>query len=180
MQNKKFSPIKYLKEKGRKLPIDRCLISDAYERQGLTICLIVRKQPSGKFSFANILIDRYCLGVRNSMADCNFSEFDLEEHIQNLEQNAAIEEVSPEYLHNMVYGAIDFAEDLGFKPPKDFYIAEYLLDEELVTDAINDIEMGQNGKPLYIEGPYDNAKRVIATLNASVGKDGFDHIVSAY
>ena len=52
MGTSKFSPKKYLQENGRKLPVERCLIADGYSRKGLTICLIVKKQPGGKYTFA--------------------------------------------------------------------------------------------------------------------------------
>jgi hypothetical protein len=180
MKNQKFSPIKYLKEKGKKLPIDKCLIADMYyEKNGLTICLIIRRQPSGMYSFASILIDRSCLGVKNILVNCNFSEFELNELLEKTSRHGELVEVSPEYFHNMVYGAIDYANELGFSPPKDFYIAEYLLDESYISNEIDNIEMGYNGKPLFIQGPYDDVKRIIAILDKNVGPGGYDFICEA-
>lgn len=180
MKNQKFSPKKYLKEKGKKLPIEQCLIADLYnENNGLTMCLIIRRQPGGKFSVANILIDRSCLGVKNSMANCNVSELELNELIEKTSSHGELVEVTPEYFHNMVYGALDYAHVLGFSPPKDFYIAEYLLDENYISEEIDTIEMGKNGKPFYVQGPYDNAKKILATLNKSVGSGGYDYISEA-
>lgn len=178
MKNKEFSQKKYLKEKGRALPIYKCYVSDGYEEKGLTICLIIKKQPSGKFSFASILIDRFCLGVKNSIAKCNFNEIELEEIYEKSSQQGELLEVTPEYFHNLVYGAIDYAEELGFRTPKDFYMAEYLLDETYITDDIDHIEFGHKGKPLYIQGPYDNSKPIIATLNHSVGENNYTFIMA--
>ncbi len=176
MQKKKFSPKKYLKEKGGILPIEKCLISDSYDKQGLTMCLIIKKQPGGKFTFANILVDRLCLGVKDSMANCNFTEIELDGLMDKMEQNAPCVEVTPVYFHNLIYGAIDFAGELGFKPPTDFYIAEYIPDPNLLDDGIDEIEMGWEGKPLYIEGPFGNSKKIFNTLNNSVGPDGYGFI----
>lgn len=178
MQNKKVSPKKYLKDKGRKLPIEMCLISDLYEDNGLTTCLIVRKQPSGKFSFATILVDRLCLGVKNTIVDCNLSPDELNKLVHQLSEQGPYEEVDSTYFHNLVFGAIDYASELGLDPPKDFFIAEYLLDPDLIDDGIDDIEMGQNGKPFYVEGPYDNKNKIISALNRSVGPDGYVYIIS--
>ncbi|MBI9066991.1 MAG: hypothetical protein JEZ09_06840 [Salinivirgaceae bacterium] len=181
MNKQKFSPIKYLKEKGKKLPILKCLIADFYEEdKGVTICLIIRKQPSGKFSFANILVDRCCLGVKSSIANCNVTEIELNEILEKMRQHGEMLEVTPEYFHNMVYAALDYAEELGFLPPKDFYMTEYLLDPDYISDKIDNIEMGHNGKPLYIQGPFDNSKKIIQTLNNSVGEGGYDYIMEAY
>lgn len=177
MQKNNFSPKKYLKEKGKLLPIEKCLISDNYNEQGFTMCLIVRKQPGGKFTFASVLVDRLCLGIKNSMSNCNFTSEQIDKLIGDMETNAPVEEVSPNYFHNLIYGALDYAAELGLTPPKDFYLAEYVLDETLIDDEIDEIEMGWNGKPIYVEGPFDNTQKILAALNNSVGRDGYGYIV---
>lgn len=180
MQKNTFSPKKYLKEKGKHLPIDRCLISDNYAGQGFTMCLIIRKQPSGKFAFGSFLVDRLCLGIKDSMSNCNFTSEQIDDLIEKMESNSPIKEVSPTYFHNMIYGAMDYASELGLSAPKDFYLAEYLLDENLVDDDIDEIEMGWNGKPFYVEGPYDNKQKILSALNQSVGADGFEYVVGRF
>ena len=176
----KFSPKKYLKEKGKKLPIKACFVSDNYENQGLTMCLLVREQPGGKFSFANILIDRLCLGVKSAMANCNMIDTELDNMLEKMESNGPVEQVLPAYFHNLVYGAIDFAAELGFRLPKDFYLTEYLLDEKLIDDGIDEIEMGWDGKPMFIQGPFDNAQKILSTLNQSVGPKGYEYVIGDF
>lgn len=180
MKKNSFSPKKYLKEKGKQLPIEKCLISDNYQEQGFTMCLIVRKQPGGKFSFASVLVDRLCLGIKNSMSNCNFTSEQIEDLIKEMVSNAPVEEVSPTYFHNLIYGALDYATELGLTPPKDFYLAEYVLDDNLVDDEIDGIEMGWKGKPMYVEGPFDNTKKILSALNNSVGREGYEYIVKRF
>ena len=180
MQKNSFSPKKYLKEKGKQLPIDRCLISDNYADQGFTMCLIIRKQPSGKFAFGSFLVDRLCLGIKDSMSNCNFTSEQIDELIEQMASNAPVEEVAPTYFHNLIYGALDYAAELGLSAPKDFYLAEYLLDENLVDDEIDEIEMGWKGRPFYVEGPHDNKQKILSTLNQSVGADGYEFIVGGF
>jgi hypothetical protein len=180
MQKTSFSPKKYLKEKGKQLPLDRCLISDNYEEQGFTMCLIIRKQPSGKFAFGSFLVDRLCLGIKDSMSNYNFTSEQIDDLIQQMVSNAPVQEVSPAYFHNLIYGALDYASELGLSAPKDFYLAEYLLDEDLVDDEIDKIEMGWNGKPWYVEGPFDNTHKILSTLKQSVGEDGYEYIVKSF
>jgi hypothetical protein len=177
MKNQPFSPKKYLKEKGRLLPIHQCLVADDYKNNGLTMCLLVRAQPGGKFTFTSLLIDRLCLGVKSCMVNCNLTMNEIEEITDKMETNAAVEEVSPAYFHNLIYAAIDFAEELGFKTPDDFYLAEYVLDPALIDDGIDDIEVGREGKPYYIQGPYDDANRIKSILDRSVGPDGYKFIM---
>lgn len=173
MQQVKFSPQKYIKENAKKIPIEKCLISDAYHQHGLTICLIIKKQPGGKFMFASFMVDRMCLGVKSCLSNCNFTELQIDELIDKMSSQGVIEEVTPVYFNNLIYGAIDYAKELGFDPPKDFALPELLLDENLVDDGIDDIEMGWEGKPYFIQGPYDDVKRIFAKLNASVGEGNY-------
>ena len=93
-----------------------------------------------------------------------------------MESHAPVVEVTTTYFHNLIYGAIDYASELGIEPPKDFYLAEYVLDPDLVDDGIDEIEMGYKGKPLYIQGLYDNYRKIINALNSSVGRDGYEYI----
>jgi len=176
MENKKFSPKKYLQENGRKLPVEKCLIADLYDQKGFTLCLIIKKQPGGKYTFANIMVDRLCLGVKNSIVNCNLTQEELDKMIDKIESHAPVIAVTTTYFHNLIYGAIDYAMELGIEPPKDFYLAEYVLNPDLVDDGIDEIEMGWNGKPFYIQGPYDNYQKIISALNASVGPDGYEYI----
>lgn len=173
MARSTFSPQKYIKEKGRALPVEKCLLSDNYSQAGHTICMIVRRQPSGKFMFANYLIDRCCLGIKDTTLNCNLEEEKIEEIVDMMSQNAKVEEISPEQLHNMVYAAYDWGTELGFKPPKEFALSEYMLDSQLIDDGIDDVEFGWEGQPYFLAGPYDDTKRILAILDKNVGKGNY-------
>lgn len=177
MQQQKFSSEKYLQQNGRKLPIEKCLIADLYyQNHGLTICLLIRKQPSGYFSFANFLVDRCLLGVKATIVNCNFPMHEIDALLEKASQHGKLEEVSPVYFHNMVYGAVDYAAENGFQPCKDFAHAQYLLNPDLVDDGIDDIEFGWEGKPFYIQGPFDDGKRILSILKAKVGEGNYHFI----
>ncbi|MCF8365055.1 MAG: hypothetical protein K9H16_04700 [Bacteroidales bacterium] len=170
----KFSPEKYIRQNGRKLPIERCLVYDGYEQDLFTICLIIRKHASNQLSFAVFMIDRHCLGIKNTIVNCFVSPNTVEDMIATSSKNfGPLEEVSPEYLHNLVYGALDYAQSIGFKPHKDFMLAQYLLNPELVDDGIDDIEFGIDGKPCFISGPDDNVQKILTTLNNTVGEGNY-------
>jgi len=177
MSNQKFSPKNYIVKNGRKFPIDECYIADAYDNMGLSICLIVRKQPGGKYIFANFVVDRHCLGVKDAFSNCNMEEKEIEQLVEKVAMNGTVEEVSPTYFHNLIYAAIDFAGENGFRPHKDFKLAEFVLDPELIDDGIDGIEVGEDGKPLFINGPFDEVDKVIATLNRNVGKGNYTCII---
>ena len=172
----KFSLKKYIQEKGRVIPIYQCLVADGYADMGLTAALIIRKQPSEKYMFASFLIDRYCLGVKSSLCNCNFDEHQLEEIKEGLRSVGKIEEVNADYFHNLVYASIDFAAENGFSPDKDFDLAERILNPDLIDDGIDDIEVGKDGKPLFISGPYDNVDSILNTLIKNVGEGGYEFL----
>jgi hypothetical protein len=172
----KIDAEKYLRLNGRKLPIDRCLVADGYENELLTLALIIRRQPSDYLSFAFFMIDRHCLGIKNCMFNCNMPAWEVEGLIESsTEQVGEMKEVSPVYFHNLIYGALDYAESIGFAPEKNFKRAEYLLNPELVDEGIDDIEFGMDGKPFYISGPDDNVRMILHTLNRTVGEGNYDY-----
>jgi hypothetical protein len=41
------------------------------------------------------------------------------------------------------------------------------------------IGFGREAKPFFVQGPRDNARQVMQTLENSVGRDGFHFIVAA-
>lgn len=180
MKITKFSPEKYIRENAKKFPTEVCLIADLYKIKGLTSCFIIKKQPSGKFMFANFLVDRLCLGVKDTIVNCNYFESDLKNIIYEMAVSQCdFEEVTEIYFNNLIFGAIDYAKELGFNTPKDFALAECFLNENLVNDDIDDIEMGWDSKPFFISGPFDDEKRILAKLNASVGEGNYKYVTKA-
>jgi hypothetical protein len=49
----------------------------------------------------------------------------------------------------------------------------------LRSDPLIPIEFGKDGKPYYINGPYDRPDSIIAKLNQSVGKGNYDYLIGA-
>ncbi len=174
---KKFSPKNYIIKNGRKFPIYKCLVADGYADMALTFCLLIRKQANGKYMFANMMVDRHCLGIKDAMCNCNVDEQTLGELIDRNGQFARLDEVDPVYFHNLVYAAVDYAKELGFDPNKNFALAEYVLDPELIDDGIDDIELGHEGKPLFFAGPYDDSEKIIANLDGQLGKDNYHFMI---
>ena len=70
----------------------------------------------------------------------------------------------------LVFGAVEYARELGFEPHPDFAGCVSHLGP---WDRSSDITFGREGMPTYIEGPYDDTARIIRTLRRSVGDDNF-------
>lgn len=71
-------------------------------------------------------------------------------------------------------GAVAYARELGFEPHRDSRPAAGHLGELAGPSAIG---FGRDGKPEYVQGPYDDADRILRTLEANVGRDNFHFTV---
>ncbi len=178
-QNKKVSPSKYIIRKGRELEVFECRINQDWEVGGLSTILVSKKMPSGRYVIGVYLIDNYCLGLKNTFyrANLNQEEYDEMSELAFRGYDDVIEDCSYVFANNLIYGAIDYATELGFSPNKDFIITEHLLDSDLISDEINEIEFGKEGQPYYCSGPYDNVNKIINTLNKNVGEGNYHFLM---
>jgi hypothetical protein len=175
MKKPAISPKKYIVQKARSFPFHEALVQESYYKgEGIGTIMVSRKEPSGKLTVAILLVDTFCIGIKSATYKCHLH---LEDY-QLLKEQAfgpyGYRPVDITFVHNLVYGALDFAEDNGFKPDKDFAVAEYVLDPEQVDDGIDEIEFGREGKPFFIPGPYDDVPRTLKTLERNVGEGNFD------
>ncbi|MEO8149360.1 MAG: hypothetical protein ABI723_17070 [Bacteroidia bacterium] len=172
-----LSPRNYILQKARSLPIIECLIETEWKEMGITNVLIVRQEPGGKYTIGYFCVDVFCLGIKNVFCNCHIDEEGRDKLRKSFESGAL--NVSPSFAHNLIYGAVDYAAELGFSPHKDFPFAENVLDETLIDDGIDEIEFGKNGEPLYFEGPNDNTKQIIAHLDKFVGEGNYKFVAKA-
>jgi hypothetical protein len=82
----------------------------------------------------------------------------------------------PENACRIIFGAIEYARRLGFKPQKDFALSRFVLEGLSETDYDFELEFGFEGKPFYIAGPHDDFMAIIETLKKNVGEGNFDFI----
>ncbi len=75
----------------------------------------------------------------------------------------------------LVFGAVDYARGLGFEPHPDYADVVAHLGDPV---GRCDIEFGRDGMPFFVQGPYDDARRVLQTLDASVGPGNYHFLVS--
>lgn len=171
-QTVQLTPKKYIETKCRQLPIEKCLIG---HKAGFVSAIIVRKMPSGNFIIGTYLLDIFCLGLKDTDFRFNVNAVEAQEYINMYETTlGGLKLTNYVEVHNYIFGAIGYAEDLGFKPNKGFALTQYILDED--DDAIEFIEykFGRDGKPLYMPGPYDDRNKIVATLKRTVGIGNYD------
>jgi hypothetical protein len=164
----------YIIQNARKLALFRCWELSA-DDSGMKQIVVARQKKNGHLIVGMYLIDYYCLGLKDTMFD-EFDDLeDLEDRIFSNAKNEGLHytEIDANYAFNFIYGAIEFAEDLGLDPHKDFKITEYILDDVDDIDYI-DLEFGKNGKACFIPGPSDNISIIMAKLDRHVGKGNYD------
>ncbi len=164
----------------RTFPILECLISDNWQKDdlGLVQILLARQQPDGDICFGVYLIDKYCLGLKNTFANAGFSHT----RYQNEVRSKIFREQKPvecpiELAHQMIYASIEYAEQFGFEPEKDFALSQYLLAPRGELEEPYQLTFGRNGKPFFIAGPHDNAARILKQLEKTAGPGNFDYLM---
>ena len=169
-----LSPENYIRQKARNLPIVECFITPNWKDCGECNIIVTRQHVSGNYTLGIYLIDVYCLGVKNAGYRYNINEIEYDEIKERFPGNA--ESINYNEVHNIIYGALAYAEDLGFKPHKDFGVAQYILEED--TDEIPqvDYEFGCDGKPHLIVNTRAELNRYLPILKKAVGDD-FDFYV---
>ncbi|MBN8861192.1 MAG: hypothetical protein J0H29_22570 [Sphingobacteriales bacterium] len=181
-QQQQLSPENYIRQRSRSLPISDCYINKGREDSGIAQVMVIRKHSNGNSTFCLYIVDLYCLGIKETTFRFNQTEKELEEVFESFKDTFDIEQVDYTLAHNIIYAALAYADELGFKPHKDFtQITSYFLEEDTEDIALIEIECGKNGKPLYAPGPYDSAakvRQIINQLEKVTGKGGYDYIVS--
>ncbi|HVE97096.1 MAG TPA: helix-turn-helix domain-containing protein [Pseudonocardiaceae bacterium] len=146
--------------------------------EGVACVVVARRHRPQRVSVCGYLVDVYCLGVKNALGPQIMNERDLPAFrrcfFTPFNEVAAPLAVPLELARHLVYGAVDYARQLGFEPAPDFEPAAGHLGPWQETSAIT---FGRRGVPFYVAGPYDNPNRVVRTLTRSVGDGNFQFIM---
>lgn len=67
------------------------------------------------------------------------------------------------------------ARDLGFEPHRDFEETAGHLGTCELTDTVR---FGRDGTPYFVQGAKDNGRRIVRTLERSVGEGNFHFLVA--
>lgn len=145
---------------------------------GLTGAIVAREHRNRKLSACGYLVDAWCLGVKDALGPRVGDRYGLRELLDmySLTFGAPLLEAPIDLAQQLVLGAVDYARSLGFEPHPDFEPARGHLGD---WDGRSAIRFGRNGKPYFVDGPHDDPKRVLSTLERSVGRGNFHHLVSA-
>ncbi|HEV2580189.1 MAG TPA: hypothetical protein VGT44_04995 [Ktedonobacteraceae bacterium] len=163
----------------RTYPVYECMISPTWQKDqpGLVEIVLARQQPDGDICFGVYLVDKLCLGLKNTFANVNFSRSRYQSEIHDkIAGRSGLKECPLELAHQMIYASIDYARQFGFEPNKDFALSQFLLLPRGELQEPYQITFGKDGKPLYISGPNDNPQRIIRQLEKTAGPGNYDYI----
>lgn len=160
----------------RSLPLLECWISSSWQQDapGLVQIIVARTQLDRKICFGTYLVDKLCLGLKNTFVRTDYSQQAYEREVEQFRQRTEMQQCSLELAQQMIYAAIDYAAKFGFVPNRDFQQSQYLLTLRGELPETNKITFGRNGKPLYIAGPHDNSSFIIEQLEKTAGIGNFD------
>ena len=150
-QQPALSPYRFMREKARTLPIGKCYVAPPdWQESGMAHVIVTRVRPSGNLVMASFLVDTFCLGVKDAGYHENITPYDFEKYLNNYKNGMGLEEISYDEAHNIIYGAMAFAEEGGIKPAKEFDPAGYILEEDTDDIPLIEYDFGKNGKHFLV------------------------------
>lgn len=124
-----------------------------------------------RISVCGYLVDAYCLGVKDSMGPLFGPRAALPGFLERFfgAFEGDPESISPELARQVVFGSVSFAAQFGFRPHPDFTRTRSHLGEP--PDRIS-VGFGLEGRPFYIQGPFDDPQAVLSALSRRLGDAG--------
>lgn len=172
-----LSPDAYIRKKARTLPIFECMINSDWKASGIAEIIIAHSHVNGNITLGLYLVDTYCLGLKDSFFRFNISIEEYNDLKAEFFSDMEAEKCDYMLAHNIIFGAIEFAEEFGFHPCKDFLKTTVnVLEKDDDHIELIDIEFGLNGKPCIFIGPNDNYANAIARLEKTAGLGNFEII----
>jgi hypothetical protein len=164
----------------RTYPLLECLISSSWQNEtpGLVQIIIARQQPDTSICSGVYLVDKLCLGLKNTMTYVGYSQQRYQQDVvERVGHRTPLETCDLELAQQMIYASIEYAEKFGFAPQRDFNQSQYLLTPRGELPEPYHISFGRGGKPLYIAGPNDNPQQIIKQLERTAGLGNFDYLM---
>lgn len=162
-------------------PVHEVLLSRGWEEPGAAITLLLaRRSPtSGKLASALLLVDLGCLGVKSAQTHL-FK--DIGEYNRGLRAHAlGLQPMLPVSLNlaaKIVFTGLEYAAALGFKPDPVYAQAAHLLaGAEPQAEPTAVPTGGPEGKPFYVNGPRDDARKIVEQLQRAVGPGDFHYFI---
>jgi yecA family protein len=150
-----------------------------FQERGMTDVVVTRTDDAGWLQAAVLLVDLYCLGVKDAFV-AEMSANDWPETLDRIIPAPDRIALHPACARKLVEGAVAYTEALGFAPHRDYKKARRVFGSVNSRDCPQTFTYGKDGKPFFMAGPNDDEKRVdlvLRVLTAKLGEDGFHYLV---
>ena len=170
-QSTAFSEIDYIKNRVRNLPTGKCYLNEDWEKGGEAIAIVTRCHPKGTLTAGVFLLDTFCLGLKDSTFSFNMAPHELDNFINDSFHGVTMKETDYMTVHNLIYGAIEFAEEAGISPDKSFKITRYILSPDTEDIPLMQFDFGKDGKHLLIANSRVELDYYLPKLKKHLGED---------
>lgn len=175
-QQQTISPKEYIKSKARSLPIGKCYINKNWEEACEAVVVVNRNHKQGTFTTGIYLVDIACKGLVNSVYYFSVSDYELKNILERFPDGLI--SCSYEEAHNVIYGAIAFAEEGGIGPDSSFAITQYILEEDTEDIPLIEYEFGHNGQHFLLANSMSELSHYLPKLKSALG-DNFKYSVKS-
>jgi len=159
-------------------PLHEVLINaDWAQPQTLSQIIVARKAPNGYIAIGNFLVDRGCLGIKNAFGRV-ISQSDYRGYLRQVAEHQHMVAGDLNLAAKIIRDSIAYARQFGFRPNRDTGQAMLVLGNADPDQCTVEVPLGgEDGKPFFFAGPYDDVGRIIAKLTKAVGPEGFHYLL---
>jgi hypothetical protein len=157
-------------------PLRDCLVGEGW-RESRLVTLVISRDGSDGIAASFFLVDLGCLGVKDCFSVPDYSWEEYQSLLDRIREDQPLVACDPALARKLVEAAVEFAAPLGFRPHKDYRLAREIFGDIEAASCRETIPCGDDGKPVYIQGPDDDVGGILSQLEASVGRDGFHYIL---
>jgi|ERR1051325_6817574 hypothetical protein len=156
-------------------PLRECRINEDWDESRMANVIFARNRPDSGIALASFVVDLGCLGVKDAFANPDIM---LSQYARIMAENPnALVIFDPACAVKLILGAVEYAKALDFKPHPDYYYSREIFGDIDPNACAETFEYGRDGKPFYVAGPYDNARKIVNHLARQLGSEGFDYVV---
>ncbi len=158
--------------------LHECLLTKAWrDTSELTQILVARRSTAGQVAVGTFLVDLGCLGVKAAFGRLFDTAKEYEELRDEMRSRQEMVKADLSLVTKIVREAITYAQELGFRPDRDYRDAMLVVGDADPDACDESIPLGKDGKPLFIPGPDDRVNLIMAKLTRKLGPEGFHYVI---
>ncbi|MBO4851216.1 MAG: hypothetical protein J5529_10000 [Prevotella sp.] len=175
-QQEFLSPERFMRERVRSLQLGPCYFPTEMDERGEGIAIVSRVHTGGRVSFAVYLIDSWCTGVKDTYFRLRMEEDEFQSYVERMGDH--VRPASYNEVHNLIYGALEFAEEAGIPPHKDFAVTKYMLEEDTDDIPLIEYSYGKDGKHFLVVTGKLEASRYLQFMRRHLKEGEYDYIIA--